>query len=269
MRTLTLVVLLAIALAAATLTAAPPPGIKWIAHRGGIVDARYSENSPASLEAAIAGGYWMIESDIRETRDGKIVTQHDPDFKRFYGDPRRVQDMTLAEVKALRANPGGTAPLTFRELAAACKGRLRIMLDIKEPEHATAFYQEIEDELRRAGLLASTYVIGLDSSRRHFHTKARVAVNSEQLRAAVARKEDVARLYFLFEWGKTLTREQVDFARRHNVPVVPSVNTFHYGSDMRASLAQGSADIRRLLSWGVTEFQIDSVYEPAFKTPAR
>lgn len=261
--------LLGAALTGLALSAAPPPGIKWIAHRGGVVDARYSENSPASLEAAISNGYWMIESDIRETKDGKIITQHDPDFKRFYGDPRRVQDMTLAEVKALRANPGGTAPLTFAELAAACKGRLRLMLDIKEPEHSTAFYQEIEDELRRAGLLASTYVIGLDSSRRHFHTKARVAVNFAQLKEAVALSGFAGQLYFLFEWGKTLTREQVDFARSHKVAVVPSVNTFHYGSDMKASLEQGTADIRRLLTWGVTEFQIDSVYEPAFKTPAR
>jgi glycerophosphoryl diester phosphodiesterase len=52
------------------LAAAPPPGVKWIAHRGGVVDARYSENSPALLEAAIQHGYWMIESDIRETKDG-------------------------------------------------------------------------------------------------------------------------------------------------------------------------------------------------------
>ena len=34
--------------------AASPAGLRWIAHRGGVVDARFSENSPASLEAAIA-----------------------------------------------------------------------------------------------------------------------------------------------------------------------------------------------------------------------
>lgn len=85
----------------------------------------------------------------------------------------------------------------------------------------------------------------------------------------MARKENAAKLYFLFEWGKTLTREQVEFARAHGVAVAPSVNTFHYGSNLQVSIEQGTADIRRLLAWGVTEFQIDSVYEPAFKTPAR
>jgi|RhiMetdeSRZDD1v2_1073273.scaffolds.fasta_scaffold122319_2 glycerophosphoryl diester phosphodiesterase len=247
------------------LAAAPPPSVKWIAHRGGVVDARYSENSPASLEAAVQHGYWMIESDIRETKDGQVITQHDPDFQRFYGDPRTVSAMTLAEIRKLRANPGGTPPMTFRELSDACKGRLRIMLDVKEPEHGVAFYNEIERELRRAQLLESTYVIGLDSAKRHLHGKARVSVNSAQLKAAVARKEDVGKLYFLFEWGKTLTREQVDFARAHGVPVVPSINTFHYGRDMDASIAAGGADVKRLLEWGITEFQIDSVYEPAFR----
>lgn len=245
--------------------AAPPPGVKWIAHRGGVVDARYSENSPASLEAAVRHGYWMIESDIRETKDGHPITQHDPDFQRFYGNPRTVSAMTLAEVQKLRANPGRTAPMTFAELARACKGRLRIMLDVKEPEHAAPFYEEIERELRRAGLLDSTYVIGLDSAKRHLQGKARVSVDSAKLKEAVARKEDVGKLYFLFEWGKTLTKEQVEFARAHEVPVVPSINTFHYGDDLPASIAAGAADVKRLRGWGVTEFQIDSVYEPAFR----
>jgi len=253
--------LLSVILAAA----APPTGVKWIAHRGGVVDARFSENSPASLDAAIAHGYWMIESDIRETKDGHVITQHDPDFKRFYGDPRAAAALTLQEVRKLRADPGGTPPMTFRELADACKGRLRIMLDVKEPEHGAAFYNHIERELQRTGLIESTYVIGLDSAKRRFRGKARVSVNDAQLREAVGRKEDVGRLYFLFEWGKTLTREQVEFARSRGVPVVPSVNTFHYGSDLSTSVASGSADIRRLLGWGVTEFQIDSVYEPAFQ----
>ncbi len=246
-------------------SASPPPGVKWIAHRGGVVDARYSENSPASLEAAVAHGYWMIESDIRETKDGTAIAQHDPDFQRFYGDPRTVGAMTLGEIRKLRAAPGGTPPMTFRELADACKGRLRIMLDVKEPEHGPAFYGEIERELRRAGLLESTYVIGLDSAKRHLRGKARVSVNSAQLKDAVARGEGVGKLYFLFEWGKTLTREQVEFARSHGVAVVPSINTFHYGRDAEETIRAGRADVRRLMDWGVTEFQIDSVYEPAFQ----
>jgi glycerophosphoryl diester phosphodiesterase len=257
--------LLSLALVVAHAPAQPPPGIKWIAHRGGVVDSRYAENGPHSLEAAVKHGYWMIESDIRETRDGRIITQHDPDFRRFFGDPRKVADLTLAEVKRLRATPGGTAPPTFAELTDLCRGRLRLMLDVKEPPHSLAFYEEIEREMRRTGLLESAYMIGLPESRDYFKGKARVGATFDQLAAAVAKREDVSRLYFLFEWGKTLTAQQVRFAQKHHVPVVPSVNSFHYASEGGDPVAKGSADIRRLIPLGVTEFQIDSEYEAAFR----
>lgn len=244
--------------------AAPPPAIKWIAHRGGVVDARYAENSIASLEAAVSHGYWMIESDLRETSDGRIITHHDPDFKRFYNDPRKVSDLTLAETRKLHASPGGAPPMTLSELVDACKGRLRLMLDVKEPSHSERFFQDLERELQRTDLLASAYVIGTDESRRYFHAKAKVGVPFERLQAGVAAGENVSQLYFLFEWGKTLTAEQVRFARHHHVPVVPSVNTFHYARSGQDPITAGSADIRRLRPMGVTEFQIDSVYENAF-----
>jgi glycerophosphoryl diester phosphodiesterase len=54
--------------------------IHLIAHRGGIVDDTHPENSPASVEAAIQRGYWMLEVDIRRTRDGRAVVQHDANF---------------------------------------------------------------------------------------------------------------------------------------------------------------------------------------------
>jgi glycerophosphoryl diester phosphodiesterase len=257
--------LAALLVAAAPAPAVPPKGLKWIAHRGGVVDARYSENSPASLEAAVQEGYWMIESDIRQTRDTKIITHHDPDFKRFYGATGKVVEMDLADIRKLRATPGGTPPMTFEELMTACKGRLRLMLDVKEPDHAPAFYREMEQGLRKAGLLESAYVIGLPSALNYFKGKARVSVNSKQLREAVDKDEDAGKLYFLFEWGKTLNEEQVQLARKHKVTVVPSINMFHYGREAAESLRLGSLDVKRMMQLGVTEFQIDSVYAPAFQ----
>jgi glycerophosphoryl diester phosphodiesterase len=253
------------------LAAAPPPGIRWIAHRGGIVDARFSENSPASLEAAVEHGYWMIECDIRETKDHRIITHHDPDLRRFYNDPRKVQDVTFEEIRRLRAQPGGTPPMSFTELMQKARGRLRLMLDIKEPEHGPAFYAQMEKELRAAALLESAYVIGLPAALHYFRGKAKVAATFEELEKAVMNGEPVARLYFLFEWGRTLTADQVKFAQSHRVPVVPSVNTFHYVQGGHGTpggvdpIAGGTADLQRLRKMGVTEFQIDSVYEPAFR----
>ncbi|GAB4374295.1 MAG: hypothetical protein OHK0021_16220 [Bryobacter sp.] len=257
----------------------PPENVKWIAHRGGVVDERFAENSPASLEAAREHGYWMIECDIRETADHRIIVHHDPNFQRFYNDPRRVTELTYAEVRKLRATPGGTAPMSFTELTQlAAKAKLRIMLDVKEPEHAEAFYQELERDLRAAGLLESTYVIGLDSALRYFKGKARVGASVAHLQQALAAGEDLAKLYFLFEWGRELTAEKVRYAQQHQVAVVPSVNTFHYTQGGRGMGSEGktypggldpakdgAADLQRLRALGVSEFQIDSVYEVAFR----
>lgn len=239
---------------------APAP-IRWIAHRGGVVSEQFAENSPASLEEAVKRGYLMIEVDVRESKDGVLVVQHDPDFVRFYGVRRNVADMTWAEISQLRARPGDTRPMTFRELCERAKGRLRLMIDTKEPSHSEAFYRETESAMRDNGLLESAYFIGTVEARRWFRDKARISATAEELRAFAARGEPVGRRYFPFEWG-TMTKESVDWAMSQGIPVVPSINTFHYRDG--DPIARGSADIRKLQTWGVTEFQIDSVYEPVF-----
>lgn len=262
--------LILIILAGAALTAAPAT-YRLIAHRGGIVDQRYSENSPASLEAAVRAKYWMIECDIRETKDNRIVVHHDPDLKRFYNDPRLVKDLSFDELRKLKAQPGGTPPMSFRELTQLAKGRLRLMLDIKDPDHTDVFYAEMEKDLRATGLLETAYFIGLPSAARYFRGKSKVAATAGELEKAVANREDVSKLYFLFEWGRTLTESQVRFAQKHGVAVVPSVNTFHYKDGGHGTkggadpMAGGLADIKRLQTMGVIEFQIDSVYDSALR----
>ena len=125
-----------------------------IAHRGGIVDSSHAENGPL-IQAAIDRGYWMLEVDIRRTQDGEPILQHDPDFKRFYEDARRVEDMTWAEVQRLRSKPGNTSPIHFAELCRMCNGKIRLMLDIKGDDWPPDFYTGLMRELERNGLLRS------------------------------------------------------------------------------------------------------------------
>lgn len=239
---------------------APTPPPKIIAHRGGVVGSEYAENSPAALDAAVERGYWMIEVDIRESKDGRLVVHHDPDFEDFYSDPRLLAEMDWAEIEKLRAEPGGSRPLEFRELAALAKGRIRLMLDTKPPEHSDAFFEAMDAALSENGLLETAYVIGTEQSRRRYPGKARVGLDRAALSAAIERGEDVARLYFLFEHGRDLDRDTVEWAQSLGVPVVPSINIFHY-DDTGDHMAAAEADTRRMLALGVEEFQIDSVYD--------
>jgi glycerophosphoryl diester phosphodiesterase len=187
-----------------------------------------------------------------------LVVHHDPDFKRFYNVDRRLADMTWDEISKLRANPGNTRPMTFRELCERAKGRLRLMIDTKEPSHPPAFYREMESAMRANGLLDTAYFIGTEESRQWFQGKARISATSSELKALASKGEAVSNKYFLFEWG-SMTPDSVAWAQARGIPVVPSINTFHYGA--RDPIALGTADIGKLFQLGVTEFQIDSVYD--------
>lgn len=233
--------------------------VKLIAHRGGVVDAEHIENNLPAIDEAVRRGYWMLEVDIRESKDGRLVVHHDANFGRFYGDRRQVAEMTADQIKQLRSTPGDLAPLEFAEYAAACKGKIGLMLDTKGAQHSDAFFASMLDTLRENDLLDSALVIGSDQSRVVFLDKARIGVNRQKLTAAIERGEDVAKRYFLFAHAKGIDAELVALCNRHGVLIVPSINVFHYPPDKH--MERAAEDIARLKELGITHFQIDSVYE--------
>lgn len=262
-RTVLLIVALAFHCACGTQPARPLHSTgspKLIAHRGGVVGDKYAENSPASVEAAIERGYYMLEVDLRESADGRIVLHHDPDFQDFYDHPGLLAEMNWDEISQLRATPGDSRPLEFAELTRLCKGRIQLMLDTKPPEHSAAFFESVETALRDAGLLKHAMVIGTEQSRRWFHGKARIGINSEYLEQAATAGEDVAARYFLFEHGRDLDESTVRRAQELGVLVVPSINKFHY-DDLPDHMAAAEKDVKRLRAQGVEYFQIDSPYD--------
>ncbi|MGH9159350.1 MAG: glycerophosphodiester phosphodiesterase [Vicinamibacteraceae bacterium] len=235
-----------------------------IAHRGGVVDETHPENSPASVEAAIARGYWMLEVDIRRSRDGQAIVQHDPTFDRFYGVSRAVDQMTWNEIAELRATPGNTRPMRFDELCARCAGRTRLMLDIKGADHADAFYDNILSRLRRHNLLETTYALSGGRIPELTNGFVARAVDRRALAAAVERGEPVARICFLFELGSVLDEEALQLCREHRVTPVAALNTFRYEQAKVDHWKGAEADVRRLRSLGVQHFQIDSIYDRYF-----
>lgn len=242
------------------------PEIELIAHRGGIVDGHLIENNLPGIEEAIRRDYWGLEVDLRESKDGRVVVQHDADFQRYYGDPRRVADMTWDEIKTLRSKPGNLRPLEFAEYATACRGKIRLMLDVKGSEHSAAFYDSLVATLEKNDLLDSAYVIGAEGARKRLADRAKLGINPRTLVDHVAGGEDVGRRYFLFAESTQFEQEAIELARSRSVDVVPAINTFRFPAEKHYEAAE--AEIQRLRKLGVTRFQIDSVYEPLLKEPA-
>ena len=72
-----------------------------IGHRGD--SAHYPENTAASFDRAIELGVDAIEFDLRVTRDGVVVVNHDPTVDRTTDGTGAIAAMTLAELRQLDA----------------------------------------------------------------------------------------------------------------------------------------------------------------------
>jgi glycerophosphoryl diester phosphodiesterase len=232
--------------------------IRLIAHRGGVVDGHHPENSAGAAKDAIRRGYWMLEIDLQETKDGHIVVHHD-DFQKSFGILKMPGELTLAEIRQLQASEDHSYPLEFSEFAAMCKGKIQLMIDTKSPSHSKAFYESMERTLRDNGLLEGTYFIGTSEARAYFKGKARISISRTELEKKVAVGEDVSHDYFLFEHGTTLDEKGIALGKQAGVPVVVSINEDHYAG--KAHMMAAHADIERLRNLSVTYFQIDSAYD--------
>lgn len=70
-------------------------------HRGD--RQNFPENTMPAFRAAVAMGLDAIETDVRRTKDGHLVLIHDREVDRTTNGTGRVDEMTLAELRALDA----------------------------------------------------------------------------------------------------------------------------------------------------------------------
>ena len=266
-------VLLALALPIATNAAAA--NYKLIAHRGGVVEDKFPDNSAAALHGAVARGYWGLEIDIRETKEGVLVMQHDPDLKLNFADSRAIHEARWNELRTLRTTKADQPLWRFEDLVKAARDAgLWLMLDSKAP-HSPGFVEKVEAVLRQHDMLGRCYIIGTADAMEHFTGKALVGKKFKSLKPLLEKAPALKGAYFLFDEGRTLTAEMVKWAQERGVKVVPSINTYHYydpktmTGKTRAELAEiilplARRHIEALKTLGVTEFQIDSEFDGWF-----
>lgn len=235
--------------------------LRLIAHRGGVVDEGLAENSAASLEEAIRRGYWMAEVDVRRSKDGVLVVNHDADFQKYFGDPRRLEEMSWEEMKGLRATPGGARPLAFAELCAVAKGRIRLMLDLKVRQPGAEFYRSLVESMKKNDLLDSAYALGGPELAEFIPGGIRFSLNPKAVKGFVEAKKLPLEKVYLFDLASLIGAGEIAVARELGIPIVAAVNTFRYAGQDHMKAA--TADLVRLRGLGVKYFQTDSVYDPA------
>jgi glycerophosphoryl diester phosphodiesterase len=103
-----------------------------IAHRGDPIGFR--ENTLPAFASGVRAGADMVEIDVRRTADGEVVVLHDATLRRLWRHPRRVTELTLAEVR--RVSVDGFRIPNLREVLEAIEVPLMVdyvRTDVVEP----------------------------------------------------------------------------------------------------------------------------------------
>lgn len=100
-----------------------------IAHRG--LHATVPENSLSAFALAIEAGY-AIETDVRFTKDNRVVVFHDANLKRVVGADKNVIDLTFDELQAYTLEGTDEKIPSFEELLAFVDGRTPLLIELKD-----------------------------------------------------------------------------------------------------------------------------------------
>jgi glycerophosphoryl diester phosphodiesterase len=142
------------------------PDVAITAHRGASHVA--PENTMAAFRAALEAGTDFVELDVQRTRDGAIIVMHDGDFMRMGGDPRKVSQVTAAEVATIDIGSrydakfsGEHAPL-LADVIALARGHMKINVELKYNVPDPGLAPAVIDLLRNENFVDQVVITSLD-----------------------------------------------------------------------------------------------------------
>lgn len=115
------------------------------AHRGFHGEGA-AENSLSAFIAARDEGFG-IELDVRLSADGEMVVFHDDTLTRVAGIDKRVDELTLAELRRCRLSGTADTVPTLREVFEVIDGRVPLLIEIKEDAGKSAVTRTLVKEL--------------------------------------------------------------------------------------------------------------------------
>ena len=110
-------------------------------------------------------GAGFVEVDVRMSKDKRLVIIHDADINRTTDGKGLVKDYTLQELKKLDAGDGETIP-TLDEVIACVKGRVSLVIEIKEPGTEGKILEKINENKLENTILTSFYHKSIKNARK-------------------------------------------------------------------------------------------------------
>ena len=126
------------------------------AHRG--YSSVAPENTMPAFKAAVEAGVCnYIELDVHPSREGIPVVIHDSNTYRTTGYRADISTLTLEEIEKLDAGSSfssafaGTKIPTLEEVLQYCKGKIDLIIEIKNHSHLDGFEQTVVDLVHQYG----------------------------------------------------------------------------------------------------------------------
>ena len=236
----------------------------FIAHRGGAALA--PENTMAAFTAAV--DRWeadVLEMDVRRTADGKVVVIHDATVDRTCDGSGAVRELPWSEVRALDAGHrfldlagehdfrgrGVGIPLLDEVLETFPATRMNV--EAKTPEVAPLLVETIRRHRAQNRVLMAAELEGARPSRHGYpgpHGASRRQIrlfhllHQRPLGFLYSPRADALQVPDEWMGRRVVTPRFVREAHRRNIPV-------------HVWTIDETADMRRLLSWGVDGIQSD------------
>ena len=137
-----------------------------IAHRGSSATA--PENTLAAFRLAIEQGADYIELDVQESADGEVLVVHDSDLMKIGGGPTKIWEATAAELRAVDIGShkgpqySGERVPTLAEVLAVCKGKVRVIVELKSYGHDQKLQERVAAIVEAAGMADQCVYMSLD-----------------------------------------------------------------------------------------------------------
>lgn len=231
-----------------------------IGHRGGVVDSVTPENSKEALQKAVDRNYWMVEVDMRLTKDGVLIIHHDKNFVRYFNIDRNVVDMTWDEISLLKSDMG-TSVQKLEDVFKLCQSTgMNVMLDNKIKGFDKEVCEQVVDLLDKYNLRENSLMIGTSATTEFFTGKVPLSCTREQLEANMKREDYNAKNYYLF--GNP-SEEDAAWARENGIMIVGVINEWAIPKDNEEEIVSQIAEDLKTLN--ISYVQLDSKYDVYFK----
>ncbi len=137
-----------------------------IAHRG--ASAYAPENTLAAFRQAAEMGTDFVELDVQESSDGQVIVVHDSDLMKIGGSPMKIWEHGASELRSIdvgsRIGPQFSSERlpTLAEVLALCKGRCRVVVELKSYGHDERLEERVVAVVEAAGMAQDCIFMSLD-----------------------------------------------------------------------------------------------------------